>query len=387
MRFRQLAGLDQVAARDWDAQFDPGYPFARHAWLAALERRGCVRAELGWEPCHLVCEDEDGQLIGAAPLYRKHHSWGEFVFDFAWADASHRAGRPYYPKLLNAIPFVPSPGPRLGGRDASVRAAMANQLARLAGEQGLSSCHVLFADDDDADALGSGAWLERHDVQFQWRNPGDADMAAFVSRLSSQRRKKLLRERRRVQEAGLRFQVRLGHELSDADWAHVHQLYSGTYFERGQAPYFNLEFLLDVGRSPDLDLRLVEARHEGRRVAVAITLVGGDTLFGRHWGADAHYHSLHFECCYYQGIELCISEGLARFDAGTQGAHKHGRGFEPVLTRSWHQVEWAPLRDAVDSFLQRERALVSARHRELVQHSPYRVDDNAGAQTQGQADG
>lgn len=376
MRFRHLQRLTDVAAADWDALFSPAYPFCRHAWLSRLETHGCVLPDEGWEPRHLILEQDDGTLVGAAPLYLKHHSYGEFVFDFAWADASHRLGRRYYPKFLNAVPFVPSTGPRLGARDDATRTRLAGRLAELCYSGEGSSVHVLFAQDRDAAELRAQGLLERNDLQFHWSDRDYGDMRGFLASLSSERRKKLLRERRRVAEAGITFEVVAGRGLSEAEWDHVYALYVHTYHERGQVPYFSREFLADVGRADDLDMRLVFALHEGRRVAVAITLVGGDTLYGRHWGAEAHYHSLHFECCYYQGIELCLREGLRRFDAGTQGAHKHGRGFEPVRTRSFHRLADPRLHEAVADYLARERRLVSAREAEFMHHTAYRVDSS-----------
>jgi predicted N-acyltransferase len=372
--------LTDVTAADWDALFDPGYPFCRHAWLSQLETHGCVARDEGWEPRHLLLE-HDGRVVGAAPLYLKHHSYGEFVFDFAWADASHRLGRRYYPKLLNAVPFVPATGPRLGARDPTVRTALAQHLAELSDAGETSSVHVLFADDTDAASFLSQGLLERNDLQFQWTDRGYGDMAGFVASLSSDRRKKLLRERRRVAEAGIAFEVVPARALTDAEWDHVYALYVHTYHERGQAPYFSREFLIDAGRADGLDMRLVFAVHDRRRVAVAITLVGGDTLYGRHWGADAHYHSLHFECCYYQGIELCLREGLRRFDAGTQGAHKHGRGFEPVRTRSFHRLADPRLHEAVADYLVRERRLVTAREAEFMHHTAYRAHPSDARRT------
>lgn len=384
MHFRQISRLDDLPAADWDRLFDRGNPFCRHAWLAALERHGCVHADTGWEPCHLVCENDEGELIGAAPLYLKQHSYGEFVFDFAWADACHRAGRPYYPKLLNAIPFVPSVGPRIGATDQTTHDAVARALARLCQQARVSSFHCLFPDEKSGKGLSDCDLLERHDVQFHWHNPGYASFADFTARLTSAKRKKILRERRRVQEQGIVFAHRPASDLQSSEWEHVHQLYCNTYYERGMPPYFNRDFLEEVGNSDRLDMRLIEARHDGRRVAVAMTLLGEDSLFGRHWGAEARYHSLHFECCYYQGIELCLSEGLSRFDAGTQGEHKLARGFTPVRTRSLHQFDWPPLAEAVSQFLDRERGFVAARLQELVQHSPYRAstDTMQGSQDQ-----
>jgi len=371
---RHVQRLGEVAAADWDGLFDGGYPFTRHAWLSALETHGCVSDSEGWQPHHLIAEDDTGRPVGAVPLYLKHHSYGEFVFDFAWANASHQLGQPYYPKLLCAVPFVPSAGPRIGARDESVRTAIARHLAKLPEAEKLSSVHVLFTDDVDATALGAQGLIERNDTQFQWDDRAYGDMAGFLASLTSEKRKKLLRERRRVAEAGIGFEVARGSELSDPDWDLVYRLYINTYLERGQSPYFTRDFLADIGRHPDLDMRLVFAVHEGRRVAVAITLVGGDTLYGRHWGAEAHYHSLHFECCYYQGIELCLREGLKRFDAGTQGAHKHGRGFEPVRTRSLHRMSDPRLHQAVADFLARERRAVAARESEFMQHTAYRAE-------------
>lgn len=377
LRQRQVRRLSEVAPAAWDTLFDSAYPFCRHAWLSLLETHGCVSESEGWEPQHLLLEDEAGALIGAAPLYLKHHSYGEFVFDFAWADASHRMGRPYYPKLLNAIPFVPAVGPRLGARSESSRALVAHQLAKCSQALGASSVHSLFVDPTDACALRSQGMLERHDVQFHWTDRGYASMAGFLASLNSEKRKKLLRERRRVAEAGIMFETRRGKELSDSDWALVYRLYAHTYLERGQSPYFSADFLAATGRHPDLDLRLIFALHEGRRVAVAITFVGGTTLYGRHWGAEAHYHSLHFECCYYQGIELCLREGLTHFDAGTQGAHKHGRGFEAVRTVSFHDLADPRLRRAVEDYLARERQVMAARQDEFMHHTPYRAADPA----------
>ncbi len=366
--------LGEVAAADWDGLFPGGYPFCRHAWLAALELHGCVSEPEGWQSHHLVMQDDAGRLVGAVPLYLKHHSYGEFVFDFAWANASQQLGRPYYPKLLCAIPFVPSIGPRMGAADAGVRASLARRVALLPEAEKLSSVHALFVDDLDAEALRAEGLIERNDTQFQWHDAGFGDMAGFLASLTSEKRKKLLRERRRVAEAGIAFEVVRGRELSDPEWDRVYRLYVNTYLERGQSPYFTRDFLAHVGRHPDLDMRLVFAVHDGRRVAVAITLVGGDTLYGRHWGAEAHYHSLHFECCYYQGIELCLREGLKRFDAGTQGAHKHGRGFEPVRTRSLHRMSDPRLHQAVADYLARERRAVAAREVEFMQHTAYRAD-------------
>lgn len=378
LRLGFVRDLARVPANDWDALFDEGYPFVRHAFLRALETYGCVGGDTGWEPCHLLAHDADGRLAGAAPLYLKHHSYGEFVFDFAWAQASHRLHRPYYPKLVCAIPFVPSAGPRLGAGDAQLRQALIAAIAAAAEDQDLSSAHLLFPDPPDAQAARESGWLEREDLQFQWFNRGDRDFAGFVARLTSEKRKKLLRERRRVAEAGIRFEIRRGDELDERCWREVYALYANTYEERGQAPYLTPEFLLHYGGAAGTPFRLVLGHEGARLVAVALTLIGGDTLYGRHWGAAERYDSLHFECCYHQGIELCLREGLRRYDAGTQGEHKLARGFEPVRTRSLHHLREPRLAAAVQAFLARERQLVTTRHRELMQHTPYRLEQVCG---------
>ena len=371
-RFCQHPRISDIPAAEWDALFDPDYPFTRHAFLKALEDSGCVSSETGWQPCHLIQQDLAGKITAAAPLYLKGHSYGEFVFDWSWAQASHRLGAHYYPKLLCAIPFTPSSGPRLGARDTASKRALAEKLALLSAPMNASSLHALFADIADADALKAEGLLERFDVQFHWNNSGYASFDDFLMRMNAQKRKKILRERRRIEETGLHFEVRPGNTLTEAEWAEIYTLYSNTYEERGQAPYLTLEFFLDYGRLSDTPLRLILAYDQSVLVAVALTVQGGKTLYGRHWGAAERYHSLHFETCYYQGIELCIREGLSRYDAGTQGEHKLARGFDPVLTRSMHQISEPRLAKAVAHFLHRETMLVQERHQNLVQHMPYR---------------
>ncbi len=374
MRVRHLERASALPAAVWNGFFPAGYPFTRHEFLCALETHGCAGEETGWIPCHAVLEDDSGAVAGIAPLYLKAHSYGEFVFDFSWAEACRSIGRRYYPKLLNAVPFTPATGPRLGARDAAARQALAAALPAAARGKRLSSLHALFLREEDLAALGEAGCVERNDVQFHWRNQGYADFGAFLARLSSDKRKKLLRERRRVAEAGLRFEVRPGDELDEAEWARVYALYSNTYEERGQAPYLNLEFFQDYGQAQGTPVRLILAYDAERLVAVAITVQGGDTLYGRHWGAAERYHSLHFETCYYQGIEWCIRQGLRCFDAGAQGEHKLARGFEPVRTRSAHWLADPRLHQAVAHAMQREREYVGLRGEALSGHSPFRRD-------------
>lgn len=384
MRLRQIDSIDAIDAQTWNRCFDGDDPFVRHDFLAALEHHGCVAPQTGWTPCHAVLDDDAGVVIGAAPLYLKTHSYGEFVFDFGWAEASRRLGQRYYPKLLCAVPFTPVTGARLGACDARTRTALAQGLRQIAESMQVSSLHALFVNDADLCALRTAQCVERNDVQFHWRNTGDniggyADFTGFLTTLTHDKRKKILRERRRIAEAGLRHEWQAGDTLSEAQWAEVYALYANTYTERGREPYLNLDFFLDYGRQPDTPIRLVSAFDGARRVAVAITLCGGDTLYGRHWGAAAHYHSLHFETCYYQGIEYCIDQGLQHFDAGAQGGHKLARGFVPELTRSAHWLAEPVLADAVQRALKRERLLVEAEGRMLSAHNPYRQYDEQQA--------
>jgi predicted N-acyltransferase len=380
MRLRFLDRISQLPAERWDFLFSSDYPFTQHAFLDALEQHECASPHEGWVAHHAVLEDTAGTAVAAAPLYFKLHSYGEFVFDFSWAEASRRLGRRYYPKALIAVPFTPSAGPRIGAVDDAARTALLDQLWAALQSEGLSSLHALFLQEADAAAAAQAGGIPRHDIQFHWCNHGDRDFGGFVARLASEKRKKILRERRRVREAGIRFEWRDGESLNEAEWAEIHALYGNTYEERGQAPYLTLDFFLDYGRRPGSPFRLILAYEGARMVAVAITVLGGNTLYGRHWGAAERYHSLHFETCYYQGLDFCLQHSLKRFDAGTQGEHKLARGFDPVITQSAHWLADARLGNAVQEALVRERAAVAAACIELKAHSAYRqLDDVARA--------
>lgn len=381
LRPRQVARIAELPAAQWDALFPAQYPFTRHAFLDALERHGCVGADTGWEPAHLVLEDGAGALAAAMPLYRKHHSYGEFVFDFAWARAAQQLHLPYYPKLVCAVPFTPAAGPRLGAGSEAARAALLEAAAGRWAQSGLGSIHALFLDERDARAAEGAGWLARHDIQFHWSARGAASFEEFLAQLTHDKRKKIRRERRQVSEAGIRFERRRGDELDESQWARVFALYANTYEERGQPPYLTPEFFLDYGLRPGTPLRVILGYDSdapaAQPMAAALTLVGGDTLYGRHWGCAEKYRGLHFETCYYQGIELCFAEGLSRFDAGTQGPHKQARGFEPVLTRSAHRLSDARLAGAVGTFLAGERAAVARHLAELAEHGAYRHEGAA----------
>ncbi|HEX7380759.1 MAG TPA: GNAT family N-acetyltransferase [Nevskiaceae bacterium] len=376
LHVRRLCSLDEVGAADWDACFPEGDPFAHHAFLAALERHGCASPRTGWTPAHVVVEDASGRLVAAAPAWFKTHSWGEFVFDFSWAQAAERAGIRYYPKLVCAIPFTPVTGPRLGVRAgtpaAEARRALVNGLREAAQAEGVSSLHALFLRPAERDVFLTAGCEERRDIQFHWYNESYRNFTDFLAVLRHDRRKKILRERRRISDAGLTLRWDHGSALSDDDWRSVYELYAHTYLERGEYPYLSFEFFLDYARQPADALRIVSVHDGTRRVAAAIFLEGGDTLYGRHWGAAAYYDSLHFETCYYQGIEYCITHGLQHFDAGAQGAHKLVRGFVPRETLSVHWLANPRLAAAVARSLDAERPMVDARREALDRYLPYR---------------
>jgi len=370
LSLRVLNRLADFPASDWDALFPSGYPFTRHAFLSALEQSGCVGGNTGWDPVHLVLLD-GGQAVAAMPLYAKHHSWGEFVFDHSWAQAAARLGEQYYPRLVSAVPFVPSTGPRMGG-DTAHHPILLEAAEQIARDNQLSSAHLLFPSPEHGPAASDCGWLERHNIQFHWQRSDETDFAGFVARLTSEKRKKLLRERRRVEDAGIHFETRQAYDLSDAERARVYALYANTYEERGQPPYLTEAFFELWGSAAESPLKVILAHKDKRIVAMALTVQGNDTLYGRHWGAEDSYHSLHFECCYHQGIELCIQQRLSRYDAGAQGEHKLQRGFLPVITRSYHHLVNRRLSTAVADFLEQERSAVAERYQLLLAHSPYR---------------
>lgn len=369
---RQCTRLAEIPAADWDA-LAGGQPFLRHAFLSSLEDSGCLRPESGWLPAHQLLEDADGRLIAALPAYLKGHSWGEYVFDMAWADACARAGIAYYPKLLGAVPFTPVQGPRLLG-EAPARRQLLEALPGQLRRQGLSGAHVNFTEaDDDALFAGQDGWLSRLGCQFHWFDRGYGHFAGFLEALSSRKRKQLRKERQRLQ--GIELQWLDGDELDEADWAFVHACYARTYEVRGREPYLNLEFFLLLAERMPEALQVVMASRAGRRIAMAFYLRDGQTLYGRYWGALEDIEGLHFECCFYQGIERALALGLRRFDAGAQGEHKLLRGFEPVLTRSWHWLEHPGLRVAVADSLMQEAQAVRAYAEEARAWLPYRCSD------------
>lgn len=371
--------LGAIDANAWDALLPDGNPFVRHAFLAGLERTGCIRAGYGWQPHHLGLYEGD-TLVAAAPLYLKGNSHGEYVFDWAWADAYDRHGLDYYPKLLCGVPYSPVPGPRLlagTGPDATRRrrsllAAIEAETARL----GLSSAHVNFAQDDDAACLADAGWLARADWQFHWHDRGWDGFEAFLADLGRKKRKNIRAERRAVARAGIACGMRGGATLSDDEWAQVHALYRRTFDEKGNHAALTAAFFRDLGTRLGERVQVAIARREDARgvapiLAMALFLRGPDTLYGRYWGATEAVPGLHFELCYYQGIEYCLREGLAHFEPGAQGAHKIARGFTPTRTRSFHHIADPRFRAAIGAALDREAEAIEDYGEVLRAHSPY----------------
>jgi predicted N-acyltransferase len=371
-----LSSLAQIDAGQWNAVAGTDYPFLRHEFLYALERTGCTDAHSGWQPCHLLLR-EGTELCALMPLYLKSHSWGEYVFDWAWADAWQRSGLRYYPKLVTAIPFTPAAGPRLATRAGLSRGeawmAALEAVQRLARRRDISSWHLLFPEQADADRLAAAGLHRRSAVQFHWFNEGYASFDDFLSRFSSRRRKNLLRERRRVGEQGISLQTLTGGEIGEREWEQFYRFYRLTYARRsGHSGYLTRAFFQEAAGGMGEQVVMVLA-HLGRRaVAGALCFRSGDTLFGRYWGCEQEFDCLHFETCYYQGIEYCITHSLARFDSGAQGEHKIQRGFRPVKAWSNHWIADPRLSAAVDDFTRREARHIDAYLGEAATRLPFR---------------
>jgi predicted N-acyltransferase len=367
---RILGSLDGVEPAEWNA-LSGGNPTVAYEFLDSLHRTGCATARTGWSPQYPTLWDGD-RLAGAAPLYVKSHSYGEYVFDWGWAEAYERHGIAYYPKLLCAVPFTPATGARLLAVDAPTRTRLAAALLELARNAEVSSLHVLFPAEDDAAALRSLGLLERTGVQFHWRNAGYADFEGFLGALSHDKRKKIRQERRRVAAAGVGLRRVTGREATSKDWDFFTSCYRRTYRAHRSTPYLTREFFgMIAERMPD-NLLLVIAEHGGKPIAAALDLFGAGVLYGRYWGSTEYVPGLHFEACYYQALEFCIERGIALFEGGAQGEHKHARGFLPETTRSFHWLAHPAFNRAVDEFLEQEGAHIGAYVDELNERSPFR---------------
>lgn len=377
MQYQVHESIDEIPAPEWNALNHEDNPFLCHEFLAALEHHGCVGPRYGWLPRHISAW-EGGVLVGVMPLYLKDNSYGEFVFDFAWAEAYRRQGRAYYPKLVSAIPYTPASGERLllaRGREEATGEGLVARAVSLAGALGVSSVHWLFPTRAQQGQLKAQGLVERLGCQFHWSNRGYGDFDDFLAALSSKRRKNIRRERRQVREAGIRLELLHGPEVSEAQWRTFARFYTRTFEDYGSLPTLNEGFFREVGRTLGRRVILILAHDQAGCVGAALLYRGGDTLYGRHWGSLREHPGLHFEACYYQGIEYCIREGLARFEPGAQGEHKIWRGFLPTLTYSAHWIADPGFRSAIIEFLHRERPLIADYARTLSEASPYRKGD------------
>jgi hypothetical protein len=377
-RTQLIDHLDRIGSNAWNELLaaDPdATPFLRYEFLDAMHETGCASARTGWTPTFLTLTDQHG-LAAAVPLYRKDHSFGEYVFDWAWAQAHEERGMAYYPKWLAAVPFTPAPGSRLIARDEHARTLLVQRLLELVKDSGLSSLHVLLAPQAQIGQLAGAGLLVQHGVQFHWRNDGYPDFEQFLAALSQDKRKKIRAERRKVREAGVDLERRAGSQIRDDDWRFFHRCYRITYAQHQSTPYLSLGFFLQLARTMPESLLLVTARRNGVPVASALGVFdprpAGGTLYGRYWGATEFVSCLHFECCYYQMIEFAIERGLAVFEGGAQGAHKVARGLDPVPTLSAHWIANGPLRRAIAAALARQSHQVSHAIDELTEHSAFK---------------
>lgn len=375
MQARELAAIDEVAAGDWNRLAGADCPFLRHEFLAALEHSGCVGGDTGWTPAHLTLFD-GARLVAAAPAYRKTHSWGEFVFDFGWAEAYQRHGLAYYPKLVLAVPFSPINAARLLTDPdlpaEPLRAALVREAMDSCALEGLSSAHALFISSQEMQACTAHGWLIRDDVQFHWHNRGYRSFDEYLATFRADKRKQIRRERRRVAEEGIHFVTRHGSDISPAELRFAYEVHARNFYLHGHEPYLNYAcFGLLAQHLPEA-LMVKIAMQDETPVAAAVFISGAGTLYGRYWGAVGDFHSLHFETCYHQGIEYCIERGIGRFEPGTQGEHKIVRGFEPTTCHSAHHIAHPRFREAIAEFLEREKAAVADYSQAAAAHVPFR---------------
>ena len=383
----------RIDAAAWDALLAASpapTPFLRHAFLAALHASGSACAATGWQPVFMTLADEnDADVLRAgAALYLKSHSYGEYVFDWAWADAWERAGQRYYPKLLGAVPFTPVPGSRLLARDAAARAALVRALIDRCGQKKLSSLHVLFGDATDRAACDDAGLMQRNQVQFHWQNTHPStgapftDFNDFLASLTQEKRKKIRQERRKVMDAGVRFRWARGADITPQDWDFFYRCYERTYLEHGNPPYLTPDFFQRLAHHEPEPWVLFNAERAGEPIATSLIATGAQptsaagqngmetVAYGRYWGATQRVDCLHFDACYYQPLQWCMAHGVQRFEGGAQGEHKMARALLPVRTHSAHWLAHPAFADAVDRFLAQERLGVDQYLQELWRHSP-----------------
>ena len=381
--------LASVDASEWNALAGTDNPFVRFEFLRALEQNRCVGAHTGWQPQHLLLYEET-RLVGACPMYLKHHSYGEYVFDWAWADAYNRHGFQYFPKLVVAVPFTPVMGPRLltgTGSDATqYKQALIADALELAQKLEVSSVHWLFTNEQDHQVLGRAELLSRAGCQYHWQNQDFRDFDDFLDSLTSKRRKQIKRERRQARDTGLEITMLDGADVSAAQWHAFYQFYCATYDRKWGMPYLTGEFFEDIGHSMADSVILTLASRGDEYVAGALCLKGPAAMFGRNWGCSEYHPALHFEMCYYQTIERCIELGLQRFEAGAQGEYKMSRGLLPTPTHSSHWIAHPDFRRAIGQAVDEENSDISQFVDFLGEHSPYNQRRSPGSSTDGHAD-
>ena len=370
--------LLDISTTDWNSLNQDNNPFTSYAFLSALEESGSIGGDTGWLPKYLLIRDKNNNLAGALPMYEKHHSWGEYVFDWAWANAWQQYGLAYYPKLIVAVPFSPVSGNRFlvateTNPEKTIQ-ALQNAAVEYTKKGAYSSLHYLFPTHHECSLLQQQGFLIRHDVQFHWENHGYADFTAFLATMSSRKRKKITRERRRVSDMGVEFKVISGASVSAAKMNNMYEFYLATIMAHGSHAYLSRRFFQLLGERMADNIVLIEAHLEGRVIASAMNIRHRNVLYGRYWGCNEEYHSLHFETCYYQAIEYCINNGLSHFEGGAQGEHKLSRGFLPAITCSAHWMADQKLTLAISDFLDREKAHVAHYQQLLNEHSPFKDD-------------
>ena len=374
MKAIQIDSLSQIDRDQWNSLAGPNYPFLRHEFLSALERRS-TSPETGWQPRHLLIYEQN-EPIALMPLYLKFHSRGEYVFDYQWVEAYHNHHLAYYPKLLTAIPFTPCQGPRIaiktGADQRHIASFIASYIKETIADTGASSWHCLFPDSLTAEKLVSEGLSLRTGIQFQWFNKGYRDFNDYLDGFSAGKRKQVKRERRRIAEQSVQFRQISGKDISEQEWEAFYRFYQMTYFKRGMQPYLNIGFFLEIAETMPQNLLLIVAVKDGDYIGAALSFIGNDTLYGRYWGCNEEYHSLHFEACYYQGLDYCLANNLKRFDSGAQGEHKIARGFEPVYTYSAHWIKDRRFAAAIDDFLEWETAEIQKYRLQAEKHLPFK---------------
>lgn len=373
LRLEVAESIAKLPADAWDV-LAGGVPLLSHAFLSAFETSNSVGAGTGWQPCFLLLYD-DAQLIGAMPLYVKYHSYGEYVFDWAWAEAYERNGLSYYPKLVSAIPFTPITSSRLLANHPDTKALIVNTLSQIMRQNKMSSAHVLFPDDDSAEWFKQAGWMQRQGVQFRWQNLDYSDFDEFLSQLSHDKRKKIRQERKKVTDSGVICLQVKGGEITPEQWNFFYQCYENTYREHRSTPYLTRDFFTTIGNSMPQNILLILAYLDEKPIAAALNIYDEVTLYGRYWGSMQYVPNLHFELCYYQAQIFCITEKIEFFEGGAQGEHKLARGFKARPTCSFHQIANPDFAAAIEDFVVQESKGLAAYANELDERAPFKSKD------------